>query len=152
MICGKWLGITETGRNRMYWLPCGEASHQIARFEGMGYHTAVSGERTAETHPHNSLFHSADHVPRYYQWNILFRTALSLSISNRNIYRYVSKWYIHVDQDEGHQEHQEASTSRSDFCNKPSCPWLWGLRLRVLVNTTTSWAHVQCSIEKLFEG
>src|SRR5258706_12366300 len=52
----------------------------------MGYHTTVLGKRTAETHPHNSLFRSAGHVPRYCPSNLLFRMALGLSISNSNIY------------------------------------------------------------------
>jgi len=42
-ICGKWLVITK------------EIDH-----------TALLGEQTAKTSPHNSLFHSVGHVPRYY--------------------------------------------------------------------------------------
>lgn len=65
-------------------MSCGEASNPIAWFEGMGYQTAVSVKRTAETYPHNSLFRSMGHVSRYYQCNLLWRTALVLSIPYRN--------------------------------------------------------------------
>ena len=85
-----WLEVTKAGRNRKYWMPCGEASNQLVRFKGMGYHTTVSGKQTTAKYPHNSLFHSTGHVSRYYQFNLLWRTALALSnylllLFNRNI-------------------------------------------------------------------